>query len=291
MNKIKIALQKSGRLYEESIKFLKDCGINITFCYKDKLRALAINFPLEIFFLRDDDIPNYIQDGIADIGIVGKNVVCEQKQNLLIKEKLGFGVCRLSLAVTKGTIYKNLKDLSGKRIATSYPNLLKNYLEEKNVCSDIVNISGSVEAAIDLGIADAICDIVSSGETLFKNNLKEIEQVFASEAVMLCCPKYDQYRLVRHFIFRIQAVKRARNNKLILFIAKNNKLDQIFSFLGKTKAKAILPISNCTQYRYVQVIVDDKMIWNTIYNIKINGAKQVIILPIQKLLYNGECYR
>lgn len=279
MNKIKIALQKSGRLYVESIKFLKDCGINISFCYKDKLRALARNFPMEFFFLRDDDIPNYIQDGITYIGIVGKNVVCEQKKIFLIKEKLGFGVCRLSLAVTKSTIYKKLKDFYGKRIATSYPNILKNYLEEKNIYSDIHNISGSVEVATDLGIAYAICDIVNSGETLFKNNLKEIEQIFASEAVMLCCPKYDQYRLVRLFLFRIQATKRAINNKIILFFATNNKLDKIFSFLGN----AIIPIRNSTKYSYVQVIVDDKIIWNTIYNISINGAIQVIVLPIQKL--------
>lgn len=278
MNKIKIALQKSGRLYEESIKFLKDCGINITFCYKDKLRALARNFPMEVFFLRDDDIPNYIQDGIIYIGIVGKNVACEQQKKYLIKEKLGFGLCRLSLAVTKTTLYKKLKDFDGKRIATSYPNILKNYLEEKKICSDIVSISGSVEVSTCLGIAYAICDIVNSGETLFKNNLKEIEQIFASEAVMLCCPKYDQYRLIRLFLFRIQAVKRARNNKIILFYAPNKKLKKIFSFLGK----AIIPIRYSTKYCYVQVILDDKIIWNTIYNISINGAKQVIVLPIQK---------
>lgn len=282
MNKIKIALQKSGRLSEESIKFLKDCGINITFCYKDKLRALARNFPMEFFFLRDDDIPKYIQDGIADIGFVGKNVVCEQKKIVLIKEKLGFGVCRLSLAVPKGIIYKNIKDFSGKRIATSYPNLLKNYLEEKKIYSDILYISGSVEVAPYLGIAYGICDIVSSGETLFKNNLKEIEQVFASEAVMLCWPKYGQLRLVRLFLFRLQAVKRARKNKLLLFYSPNKKLDKIFSFLGKNKAINIFRYRN--KWSYIQIIVDDKIIWNTIYNIKINGAKQVIVLTIQKLI-------
>lgn len=286
MNKIKIALQKSGRLCEESIKYLKDCGINITFCYKDKLRALAINFPMELFFLRDNDIPKSIQDGIADIGIVGKNVVSEQKRNILIKEKLGFGICRISLAVTKETRYKNLKDISGKCVATSYPNLLKNYFEENNICSDIVNLSGSVEVATAAGISYAICDIISSGETLFKHNLKEIEQVFASEAVLLCLKtKFEQQRLVRLFIFRLQAVKRARNNKYLLFFATYNKLDKIFSFFGKNKA--VLTIRDMTQYNYLQIFVDDKIIWNTIYNLKINGAKHAIALTIQKLIYNG----
>jgi len=291
MNKLKIALQKSGRLHEESIKFLKNCGIKINFYYKDRLRAEAINFPMDVFFLRDDDIPKYIQEGIADIGIVGKNVICEQKKNILIKEKLGFGVCRLSIAVPKDTIYKNVEDLSGKRIATSYPNVLKNCLEKHKILYNIVNISGSVEVATNLGIADAICDLVSSGETLFKNNLKEIKQVMVSEAVLLCCPKYEQKTLVKQLLFRIQAVRRAITNKYIFFYAPNKKLDKILSFLMKKQTMAtrppikpaILTITE-SQWSYLQAIVEDNMVWKTVYFLNINGAKHVIVLPIKKMI-------
>lgn len=291
MKKLKIALQKSGRLHEESIKFLKDCGININLYYSDKLRVEAINFPMDVFFLRDDDIPKYIQEGVADIGIVGKNIVFEQKKNILIKEKLGFGICRLSIAVPKDTKYKNVEELDGKRIATSYPNLLKKFLEEHNMFSYVVNISGSVEIATNIGIADAIFDLVSSGETLLKNNLKEIKQMFSSEAVLLCCPKYEQKTLVKQLLFRIQAVKRAITNKYILFYAPNKKLDNIFSFLMKklTMASrppikpAILTITD-SKYSYVQAIVEDYMIWKTISFLERNGVKYLTVHPIQKFI-------
>lgn len=290
MSKIKIALQKSGRLHVESIKLINDCGINLDVCYKDKLRVLARNYPIEIFFLRDDDIPKYIQYGIADIGIVGKNVVCEQKKDFLIKEKLGFGVCRLSLAIPKYTRYKNVKDLFGKRIATTYPNLLKIYLEKNKIYSDIVNISGSVEMTTDLKVADAICDIVSSGETLFKNNLKEIDQVFLSEAVLLCCHKNEKKKLVKLILSRILAVKAARMSKYILCYAPNKNLDKILSFLLKRKSMEngrisimipiTIPIIN-SQYSYVQTVIEENAVFQTIYSLKKNGAENIIVIPIQ----------
>lgn len=286
MTKIKIALQKSGRLHVESIKTLNDCGIYLNLCYKDKLRVLAKNYPIEIFFLRDDDIPKYIQNGIADIGIVGKNVVCEQQKDFLIKERLGFGVCKLVLAIPKDSKYKNVKDLFGKRIATTYPNLLKVFLKKHNISSDIVSISGSVEMTPDLKVADAICDIVSSGETLFKNNLKEIDQVFLSEAVLLCCPESNKKHLVNMLLSRIIVVKTARKYKYIFFFATKKKLDKIYYFLMKNKPMEIkiipisIPIRN-SQYINIQSIVEENMVFQTILKLKIYGAKNIIVLPIQ----------
>lgn len=204
MNRLKVAIQKSGRLHEKSIKLIKDCGININL--GKKLKTQALNFPMDIFFLRDDDIPQYIQSGIADIGIVGKNVVFEQNKNILIKQNLGFGRCRLSLAVPNGTIYNNVKDLSGKCIATSHPNLLKKCLKQYKIYYYIHTLSGSVEITPNIERADAIFDIVSSGETLFLNNLKEFLPLFYSEAVLVCCPKYEQKTLVKLFIFRLQTI-------------------------------------------------------------------------------------
>lgn len=288
MNKIKIALQKSGRLHVESLKLMNDCGININVCYKDKLRVLTNNYPVEIFFLRDDDIPAYIQDEIADIGIVGKNVVCEQQKQFLIKEKLGFGACRLSLAIPKYTIYKEIKDLYGKRIATTYPNILKDYLENKNIYSDIVNISGSVEMAPDLMVADAICDIVSSGETLFKHNLKEIDQVFISEAVLLCCTKNENKMLIKKLLSRIRAVKNAKVNRYISFYVPTNKLDEIYLILLKAKSiknklpPMSYPIDN-TKYSYVQYIIEESAVFQTLYSLEMNGAENIIIFPVQAL--------
>lgn len=276
MIRLKIALQKSGRLHEESIKLIKYCGINIESNFGKKLKIKALNFPMEIFFLRDDDIPQYIQDGVADIGIVGKNVVLEKQKNILIEEKLDFGFCKLSIAVPKGTLYKSVKDLHGKRIATSYPNILKLFLEKNNICSYIHNISGSVEIAPNIGVADAICDIVSSGITLFFNNLKEIETILYSEAVLVCCPhlQEEQKILAKRLVYRIQGVKNARKNKFLLFnVPFNFNVQNLKNFLPRMN---LLPLSN-SQWIAVQAVVPENIIWNTIEKLKKYGAQDFMV--------------
>lgn len=225
MNRLKVAIQKSGRLHVESMRLLKDCGININ-CgisgincgisgininLDKRLKISALNFPMDIFLLRDDDIPKIVQNGIADIGIVGKNVVCEQDNDRLIKQNLGFGRCRMSLAVSKDTIYNNVKDLYKKIIVTSYPNLLKRYLRRYKICYYVEILKGSVEITTSIGMGDAIFEIVSSGETLFINNLKEVETAYLSEATLICCPKSEQNPLVKLIYFRIQTLKKKFN--------------------------------------------------------------------------------
>ncbi|AGC66822.1 ATP phosphoribosyltransferase [Candidatus Uzinura diaspidicola str. ASNER] len=273
---MKIALQKKGRLHEESINLLKACGINFPLdLSKDKLKISTYN--LDIFFLRDDDIPSYIQEGVADIGIVGKNVVFEQEKSFLIKKHLGFGYCRLSFAVPKESLYKSSKDFSGKCIATSYPNILFKFLKEQNICSYIHKISGSVEIAPNIGVADAICDLVSSGSTLDSNDLKEIETIFSSEAVLICHPKSS--RLAKKLIFRLQAFKRARDNKylLLLFNAPNKKLEKIISFLHKS-CKRLHRIPKAALWTYIQVIVPAFIIWNILDELKRNSVKDLVVL-------------
>src|SRR5688572_29692508 len=204
--KLRIAIQKSGRLHEDSIKLLKECGIDINNGV-NKLKTEATNFPLEVFFLRDDDIPQYVEDGVADIGIVGENVVLEKNRPLRTDEKLGFGKCRLSMAVSKSMDYNSIEDLNGQRIATSYPVILGDYLKKMNITAEIHEISGSVEIAPGIGLADAICDLVSSGSTLFMNGLKEVETILRSEAVLVSNDRLteEQEQLLRKLIFRIQA--------------------------------------------------------------------------------------
>ncbi|MEI2707743.1 MAG: ATP phosphoribosyltransferase [Chitinophagaceae bacterium] len=223
-SKLRLAIQKSGRLSEDSIKLLKDCGIDLR-NVKDRLKTESDNFPLEIFFLRDDDIPEYVSDGVADIGIVGENVVYEKNKQVEVVEKLGFGKCRLCFAVDKSIDYS--KDyLQNKRIATSYPVLVQKYLVENNIKATIHEISGSVEIAPGIGLADAVCDLVSSGSTLFMNGLKEVETILKSEAVLIRNNNLnkEQEKLLAKILFRIQAVKKAKNNKYILLNAPNNKL-------------------------------------------------------------------
>lgn len=274
---MKIAVQKSGRLHEESLQILKDCGINFPLdLNKDKLKISSFNF--DVFFLRDDDIPSYTQKGIADIGIVGKNVVFEQDKNFLIKDHLGFGYCRLSLAVTKEkeSLYKSSKDLPGKRIATSHPNILDKFLKEQNIYSYIHKISGSVEITPNIGVSDVIFDLVSSGRTLDSNNLKEIETIFSSEAVLICHPKSNL--LTKKLISRLQEIKRARDNKYLLFNAPNKKLDKIISFLyKKCKKLHIIPIID-SGLTYVQVIVPDFFLWSVLDELKRNSVNDLVVI-------------
>ncbi len=281
---LKIAVQKSGRLYDGSMNLLKECGIDIS-NGNNQLRVVANNFPAEIFFLRDDDIPEYVQDGVADIGFVGENVVQEKKKSVTIIEKLGFGRCRLSIAVPKGGNLHSLPDLQGQRIATSYPVILGQYLAEKKINAAIHEISGSVEIAPRIGLADAICDLVSSGSTLFSNELKELEVILRSEAVLIANEGLESGKrsLLDKLLFRIQAVKKARNNKYVLLNAPNEKIDMICSILPGMKSPTILPLAE-PGWSSVHSVINESDFWNVIEKLKSNGAQGILIIPIEKMV-------
>ncbi|BAM99507.1 ATP phosphoribosyltransferase [Blattabacterium cuenoti] len=284
MNKLKIAIQKSGRLYEDSIKLLKDCSIEINIGI-DKLKTTALNFPLEILFLRDDDIPQYLEDGVADIGIVGKNLLLEKRKRIKIKETLGFGKCRLSIAVPKSLSYNKIQDLDGKRIATSYPFLVREFFKKRYINAEIHEISGAVEIAPGIGLADCICDLVSSGSTLFMNGLKEVETVLQSEAVLASHLHLDstQNIIMEKFLFRIRAVKKAKNNKYILLNVSNEKLEKIISYLPGIKSPVILPLAN-SECSSVHSVVNENDFWGIIENLKALGAQDILVLPIEKII-------
>src|SRR4051794_37941229 len=220
---LKVAIQKSGRLYDDSVKLLKECGIDIANGV-NKLKTEASNFPLEVYFLRDDDIPQYVEDAVADIGFVGENVVYEKNKKVQVVEQLGFGKCRLSIAVSRNEEYENVEFLHGKRIATTYPVIVKKFMETRGVSAEIHEISGSVEIAPGIGLADAICDLVSSGSTLFMNGLKEVETILKSQAVLIKNNYLSEEKelLLEKLLFRIKAVKKSKNNKYILLNAPNN---------------------------------------------------------------------
>lgn len=243
--KLKLAIQKTGRLHDDSIRLLKECGIDISNGV-NKLKAEATNFPLEVYFLRDDDIPQYVEDAVADIGFVGENVVYEKKKKVTVVEKLGFGKCRLSIAVRRGEAYTGASFLNEKKIATSYPVIVDAFLKEKSVDAEIHEISGSVEIAPGIGLADAICDLVSSGSTLFMNGLQEAETILQSQAVLIRSNELDatKTQLLNRLLFRIQSVKKAKNNKYILLNAPNEKLDEIIALLPGMKSPTVLPLAD-----------------------------------------------
>lgn len=282
--KLKIAIQKSGRLNEDSIKILKECGIELSNGL-NKLRSEAFNFPLEVLFLRDDDIPQYIEDGVADAGIVGENIVYETNKKIQVMEKLGFGKCRLSIAVQKNVNYQGIRDLKGKKIATSYPVILSKYLRKKRVDAKLEEVSGSVEIAPSVGLADAICDLVSSGSTLFMNGLKETEVVMRSEAVLAAGRKLDKekYAILKKLLFRIKSVKRSRHNKYILLNAPNNRLDQIIKILPGMKSPTVLPLAD-KGWSSVHSVVDEEKFWEIIEELKANGAQGILVVPIEKMI-------
>jgi len=284
MNKLKIAVQKSGRLNEASLKLLKDCGISVD-NGKNQLRASVSNFPLEILYLRNGDIPQYLEDGVADIAILGENVVVESGKNIKVLEKLGFSKCRLSIAVPKGFDYRSLKDLEGKKIATSYPNTLRNYLEKNGVNADIHVISGSVEIAPNIGLADAICDIVSSGSTLFNNGLKEVEQLLKSEAALVASPALDEEKqqLLEDLLFRMRSVLRARRSKYILLNAPNDKLEEISKILPVLKSPTVLPLME-EGWSSIHSVINEGDFWNVIDRLKALGAQGILVIPIEKMV-------
>ncbi len=284
MRNLKIAIQKSGRLYEDSIKILKEAGIEFNNGI-NKLKAEAYNFPLEVFFLRDDDIPQYVEDGVADIGIVGENVVLEKNKELNIIEKLGFGKCRLSIAIPKEKKFTSLQDLQGQRIATSYAGILNTFLQKNNVTADIHEISGSVEIAPGIGLADAICDLVSSGSTLFTNGLKEVEVVLKSEAVLVSNKNiaFEQQKIIEKLLFRINAVRKAKNNKYILLNAPNEKLEAIISILPGMKSPTVLPLAE-KGWSSVHSVLNENEFWDIIEKLKENGAQGILVVPIEKMV-------
>ena len=284
MKKIRIAIQKSGRLNEDSLQILKDCGISID-NGKDQLKASSRNFPLEAFYLRNGDIPQYLRDGVVDIAIIGENVLIEKGQDLIVAEKLGFSKCKVSLAIPKSVKYNSIKDFEGKRIATSYPNTVENYLKEKGVKAELHIINGSVEIAPNIGLADAICDIVSSGSTLFKNNLKEVEVMLHSEAVLVVSPQISEEGkiLLEKLRFRIQSVLRARQSKYVLLNAPNEKLKDIIALLPGMRSPTVLPLAE-EGWSSVHTVINKDKFWEVIQELKEAGAEGILVCPIEKMV-------
>ena len=284
MNNLKIAIQKSGRLNEESIQILKDCGIKIN-NGNDQLKAEATNFPIEIFFLRNSDIPQYLIDGVVDCAIVGDNLLVEKGANLQIVEKLGFSKCKVSVAVPKTFEYNSIKDLENLRIATSYPKTVLDFFNSKGVSVDIHQISGSVEIAPNIGLADAIVDIVSSGSTLFKNNLKEVEVILKSEAVLVVSPKIitDNKLILNKLLFRLQSVLKARKSKYILMNVPNESIEKISKILPVLKSPTIIPLA-IKNWSSLHSVIEEDTFWEVIDQLKEAGAEGILVCPIEKMV-------
>ena len=281
---IRIAIQKSGRLNEDSLRLLKDCGISID-NGKDQLKAAARNFPMEVFFLRNGDIPQYMRDGVVDLAILGENLLVEKGNDLEVIEKLGFSKCRVSIAVPKGSPFSGIKDLEGKQIATSYPNTVKSFLKENQINANLHIINGSVEIAPNIGLADAICDIVSSGSTLFKNNLQEVIEIDTSEAVLVQAPNLNEEKqaLIETLQFRIQAVLRAKKSKYILMNVPNDKIDAISSILPVLKSPTVLPLAR-SGWSSLHSVINAGDFWEVIDALKANGAEDILVCPIEKMV-------
>lgn len=281
---LRLALQKSGRLSEKSLELLKAAGVRID-NYSRQLLVKAHNFDLELLFLRDDDIPEYVQDGVADIGIVGENVILEAEKDLDIIEKLGFGRCRLSLAVPKQFKYESLSDLEGKNIATTYPVILEKYLLQNNITANIHKISGAVEITPNINLADAIFDIVSTGSTLISNGLKEVDKVIKSEAVLVSTKSLSEEKkaLLDQILFRIRSVNLAKNNKYILLNAPNDSLDKITSLLPGIKSPTILPLA-MEGWSSVHTVIEEDDFWERIEKLKNAGAQGILVVPIEKMI-------
>jgi ATP phosphoribosyltransferase len=284
MSTLKIAIQKSGRLNEDSIQILKDCGISIN-NGNDQLKATASNFPLEVLYLRNSDIPQYLIDGVVDAAIVGDNLLVEKGKNIQVAEKLGFSKCKVSVAVPKSFNYNSVTDLDGLRIATSYPNTVLDFFKSKNVSVDLHQISGSVEIAPNIGLADAIVDIVSSGSTLFKNNLKEVEVIFKSEAVLAVSPKISSENkvILDKLQFRIQSVLRARKSKYILMNVPNDKIELISSILPVLKSPTVMPLAQAG-WSSVHTVIEEDRFWEVIDELKAAGAEGILVCPIEKMV-------
>lgn len=284
MNTLKIAIQKSGRLNEESLQMLKDCGISIN-NGNDQLKAEASNFPLEILFLRNSDIPQYLIDGVVDVAIVGDNLLVEKGQNITVAEKLGFSKCRVSVAVPKNFQFNSIQDLNNLRVATSYPNTVINFFKSKNISIDIHQISGSVEIAPNIGLSDAIVDIVSSGSTLFKNNLKEVEVILKSEAVLAVSPNIstENQEILNKLRFRIQSVLKARKSKYILMNVPNDKIQEVSQILPVLKSPTVMPLAE-SGWSSLHSVIEEDTFWEVIDLLKSAGAEGILVCPIEKMV-------
>ncbi len=284
MSILRIAVQKSGRLNQDSMRILKDIGISID-NGKDQLKAASRNFPVEVFYLRNGDIPQYLKDGVVDAAIIGENVLIEKGTDIKFIERLGFSKCKVSIAVPKESEAKSLKDLAGKRIATSYPETVKKFLKEKNIEAQLHQINGSVEIAPNIGLADGICDIVSSGSTLFKNGLKEIEVLLTSEAVLAVSPKISEERMaiLKKIQFRIQSVLKGRNSKYVLLNAPNDKLDAILNLLPGMRSPTVLPLAE-EGWSSVHTVISKNQFWEIIDELKTYGAEGILVCPIEKMV-------
>ncbi len=282
MKTLKIAIQKSGRLNEKSVELLKNCGLSFE-NYKSSLISNVSNFPLEILFLRDDDIPEYVQDGIADLGIVGENVISETGVDVSFLQMLGFGKCTLKLAVQTHSAIENIADLNGKSIATSYPVILKNFLDDNNINADIRTISGSVEIAPGLGLSDAIFDIVSTGGTLKSNGLKPFAEVMKSEAVLIGRNGIENEPLIIELIQRIQSVLRAKETKYVVLNVEVKNIDQILSLLPGVKSPTVVPLAE-EGWVAIHTVIPERDFWEKISLLKGAGAQGIVVMPIEKII-------
>ncbi len=282
--RLKLAIQKSGRLNEDSMRLLKECGIDIGNGV-NKLKADATNFPLELFFLRDDDIPQYVEDGVADIGFVGENVVYEKAKKVEVAYELGFGKCRLSFAVRKNEEFTGPAFLVGKKIATSYPVLVQRYLDEHKINAEVHEISGSVEIAPGIGLADVVCDLVSSGSTLFMNGLKEADTILKSQAVLIKHKNFtsEQQQILERLLFRMESVKKAKKNKYVLLNAPNEQLEKIIALLPGMKSPTVLPLAS-PGWSSVHSVIAESDFWEIIEQLKNAGAEGILVIPIEKMI-------
>ena len=281
---IRIAIQKSGRLNEDSLKLLKDCGISIN-NGKDQLKTTASNFPMEIYYLRNGDIPQYLRDGVVDLAIIGENLLIEKGEDISILENLGFSKCRVSMAVPKEAAYNGIEDLAGKRIATSYPKTVQKYLSQWGIEADLHIINGSVEIAPNIGLSDAICDIVSSGSTLFKNNLKEVEVMFKSEAVLVSGNDLSDVKkeLLETLLFRIRAVLAGKNSRYVIMNVPNDAIAQISNILPVLKSPTVMPLVE-EGWSSLHSVVNKNTFWEMVDELKAAGARDILVCPIERMI-------
>ncbi|MES2428146.1 MAG: ATP phosphoribosyltransferase [Bacteroidota bacterium] len=282
MKTLKIAIQKSGRLNEKSVELLKNCGLNFE-NYKSSLISPVSNFPLEILFLRDDDIPEYVQDGIADLGIVGENVIEETEVSVSYLQRLGFGKCSLKIAITNDSDIKELANLEGKSIATTYPVILGKFLHKQNIHADIRTISGSVEISPGLGLSDAICDLVSTGGTLKSNGLKPFADVMKSEAVLIGSKGSENNDLVQELMQRIQSVLRAKETKYVVLNVLKDNLNSVLALLPGVKSPSVLPLAE-EGWVAVHTVIPERDFWDRISQLKQAGAQGIVVMPIEKII-------
>lgn len=281
---IRIAVQKSGRLSDDSLSLIKECGIKF-YNGTGKLKSTSTNFPIEFLFLRDDDIPGYVADGVADLGIVGQNEVVEKNKDVTTMKPLGFSKCRLSLAVAKGQEYNGVQFFEGKNIATSYPKILGDYLKSQNINADIHEISGSVEIAPSIGLAEGICDIVSSGSTLMMNGLKEVEEIFKSEAVLIAHNNLPDWKkeIAEKLLFRINAVQKGKSSKYVLLNAPNESIEKIISLIPGMRSPTILPLAQ-EGWSSVHSVLNEDQFWENIEELRAAGAEGILVVPIEKMI-------